>query len=160
MLRAGEVGERTDRSRRLASAFPPALAFAAATAVALLVAGCELHQGQVYPAGGAPRFQAERTCESTTSPGASPLRVVVVDSSKVPVADATVRIGEAGGTGSGVLVETDAKGQAEVAVSAGRWQIDVTASSLAPARYVLELPSGQACVVRITLQRGEDAFPF
>lgn len=131
-----------------------------AAAALLLLASCELHQGQVYPAGGAPRFDAARTCESTESSGAAPLRVIVLDASKVPVANATVRIGEAGGTGTGAIVETDEKGQAEVDVAPGRWQIDVTASALAPARYVLELPSGQKCVVRITLKRGEDVFPF
>ena len=132
----------------------------AAAAAALTLAACELHQGQVYPAGGAPRFEATRTCESTESARTSPLRVIVLDASKVPVAGATVRIGEAGGTGEGALVETDEKGAAEVDVAAGRWQIDVTASALAPARYELELPSGQRCVVRITLHRGEDVFPF
>jgi hypothetical protein len=136
-----------------------AVAAALAAGLALLT-GCQLHQGQVYPAGGAPRFDAARTCESTEASGAAPLRVIVLDSSKVPVANASVRIGEAGGTGSGAIVETDEKGQAEVDAAPGRWQIDVTASALAPARYVLELPSGQKCVVRITLKRGEDVFPF
>jgi hypothetical protein len=124
------------------------------------VAGCELHQGQVYPAGGAPRYDVTRTCESTDSAGASPLRVVVLDPSKVPVADATVRVGEANGVGPAARVETDSKGEAEVGVAAGRWEIEVTATALAPARYVVELPAGQACVLRFTLKRGEDAFPF
>jgi carboxypeptidase family protein len=131
-----------------------------ALAAPVLLAACELHQGQIYPAGGAPRFEATRTCESSESSTTSHLRVIVLDSSKVPVANATVRIGEAGGTGEGALVQTDEKGAAEVDVAAGRWQIDVTASALAPARYELELPSGQKCVVRITLHRGEDVFPF
>jgi hypothetical protein len=137
-----------------------AAAAALALASGFALAGCQLHQGQVYPAGGAPRFDVVRTCESSDSAGASPLRVVVLDTSKVPVADATVRIGEAEGTGSGAVVETDDKGEAEVRVAAGRWQVDVTASALAPARYVVELPAGQTCVLRFTLKRGEDAFPF
>jgi hypothetical protein len=136
------------------------VSWVAALGALAAVGGCELHQGQVYPAGGAPRYDVTRTCESTESGPAAPLRVVVLDASKVPVADATVRIGEAGGLGSGALVETDARGEAEVRVAAGRWEIEVTATALAPARYVFELPAGQACVLRFTLKRGEDAFPF
>ena len=75
----------------------------------------------------------------------------------------TVRIADAGGTAAAAAarVETDERGEAEVGVRAGLWQIDASRPGFEPGQYLLELKAGQACDVRFRLREtGPDEFVF
>jgi len=132
-------------------------------AASVLLAGCGCHGGKADGSEARPRFEVTRTCRQTDPDAPGALRALITDASGTPLAGVTVRIADAGGTAAAAAarVETDERGEAEVGVRAGLWQIDASRPGFEPGQYLLELKAGQACDVRFKLREtGPDQFVF
>jgi hypothetical protein len=134
--------------------------FVFGTLAILLAAGCESYKGKMYWIGTAPRFEVSTECRDAEAGASGPvaLRVVTLDETGAPLPGATVKVGGPRGSSvAAVRVETDGRGEAEVSVEPGMWQIDAALAGFKPGRYVLDLPKGKTCVVRFTLLAEGDA---
>jgi hypothetical protein len=121
---------------------------------------CQAHATGATRPGAPPRSGVERSCVAADAEQPVALRLVVVGESGAPLTAAAVRITDASGTGTGAVVETDEKGEAEVGVRPGLWRVEVSLSGFGQRRELLELEAGKACTVRLQLKRAPDEFEF
>ena len=138
---------------------PARLAAAGGLVLALFFVGCEVYAGKLYWSGKAPGYQLEKSCEPADVDSKPSVRVEVTDEQKVPIRGAAVRFASRG-VGARLDDVTGATGIVEAGLGAGSFEVDVTLWGYRPAHYVLDLPAGQACVLRFRLSIDPSAASF
>jgi len=113
-------------------------------------AGCEVYGGKLYPAGKAPGYKLEESCESADVDSTPSVRIEVATEKLVPLPRAGVHL-RRHDLGVNLDYVSNEKGVAEASVPAGSWEVDVKLDGFRPAHYVLELPPGKACTLKFRL---------
>jgi Carboxypeptidase regulatory-like domain len=127
----------------------------------LFAAGCEAYHGKLYWAGKSPGYLLERTCASAdVGVDAGPsVKFTVMTEERSPLPRAAIRL-RSGSPGAIVDYVSNRTGYAEASVPAGTWEVEVKLHGYRTARYVLELPPGQACTLEFRLSIDPEAGYF
>jgi hypothetical protein len=121
-----------------------------AAALAVSLVGCEVYNGKLYWAGQSPGYLLETSCEAADVESRPSVRVEVTDDTKkTPLRGASVRFSRR--VGARFELVTGDEGSAEIGLGPGPWVVDVAVVGYRPAHYVLDLPAGQACVLRFRM---------